>query len=390
METFKLARIVQIILVTIFVIVLGVIIIGTSLNAEATDTSAEGTEIWDETYVDDKGHTLIIKRDEHRHGYYCNICDCWVKRSNHIWKTIERIPNKDGKTHTTKDVCYGCQMMNNYIEDCNPSNWQPSKDNNKEHVKYCFGCKREMATGICLDSNGDSKCDECGRTMIITHTHVGATHENGGKCTVNGCGYQYETHQNSNIVCGYTDITETTHTKIYKCTQTGCDKTFKGVPENHNYINGKCACGKEKTESNEGIKIESGLYKIEDKYISNVKPNQVVNTVKTNIKVSGAEINIYNKDNKLIQGTTVVGTGARVEIKNEKETKNFIVIVKGDVNGDGKVDFTDLTTVNKARLNKIKLDEPYSLAADTIVDGKVDFNDIVKINRFRLNKIKEL
>ena len=467
MRFFKLARVVQIILVTILVITVGTIIVAILSNYEAMAV---------QTICSQCGNMVSWEyMDEATHSYTCNNKDCVnFVRSDHVcesWTPRKNVSNEhsgyciycecevttscyDNNRDNFCDICgreggFGvkteCSQCTNpvvweYMDEIQHSytcrncinfvtgnhSWittiSSNEDSSETHIasKVCSFCgylaKQEYVA--CYDNNSDGICDACGRVGMHVHNytekectqndsdthivtlkcscgatqnggtekHTGATHENGGKCTANGCGYQYEIHKNSNILCGYSDITDAAHTPIYKCTTEGCNKTFKGAPENHDYKNGKCVCGKESLE----IKIESEIYKIDDKYVSKVIPKQTVNTVKNNIKVSGAEINIYDKDDNLIQGITRVGTGARVEIKNENETKNFIVIVNGDVNGDAGADFKDIVKMNQARLNKEKLDDIYSLAADVNGDGKVDFKDIVKINQFRLNKIKEL
>ena len=63
--------------------------------------------------------------------------------------------------------------------------------------------------------------------------------------------------------------------------------------------------------------------------------------------------------------------------------------LKGDVNGDGKVDVKDIMIINKHRLNKSKLTNEYYTAGDVNKDGKVDIKDILQINKYRLGKISE-
>ena len=86
----------------------------------------------------------------------------------------------------------------------------------------------------------------------------------------------------------------------------------------------------------------------------------------------------------------IVGTGAILEVKSGNKTQTFTLIVKGDVNGDGKADMLDITTINQYRLNKASLEEIYLKAGDVTEDGKVDLYDILKINMYRLHKINEL
>ena len=73
-----------------------------------------------------------------------------------------------------------------------------------------------------------------------------------------------------------------------------------------------------------------------------------------------------------------------------KQEANPEKLLKGDVNGDGKVDFKDILLINKHRLNKAQLTGIYLKAADVNGDSKVDFMDILKINKYRLGKISSL
>jgi len=66
------------------------------------------------------------------------------------------------------------------------------------------------------------------------------------------------------------------------------------------------------------------------------------------------------------------------------------VILKGDANGDNKVDFEDMLQINKHRLGKVQLIGIYLEAAEVTGDGEVTFEDILKINKYRLGKINSL
>lgn len=342
----------------------------------------------------------LVERSAHVDGNNDGICDyCKNIQVNANTKHkcslngVEKIQGyskiEGGMSHTTHYSCGSCNFSSDAIEDCNLKNFY--KLDASTHIVQCDKCyacykvAHVWSEYTSKGSEGHSKtCKICGYELISEHT--GATHENGGKCTVQGCGYQYERHENSNTLWGYSDITDTTHTRIYKCTQTGCNKIFKGTPENHIYQNGKCVCSKELTE----VKVESEKYKIENTYISNVKAKTSVDSFKSNITTNGTEIKIYNKDNKIISGNTNVGTGSKIEIKSGNQTKTYTVVVNGDINGDGNIDFVDVVKMNKARLNKTKLNGEYFTAADVNNDGKIDLRDIVKINKFRLNKSTEL
>ena len=80
------------------------------------------------------------------------------------------------------------------------------------------------------------------------------------------------------------------------------------------------------------------------------------------------------------------------EIRLNGETK-YIVIVNGDINCDGKVDFiNDIIMINNYRIGKISnLSEIQLLAGDINNSGTIDFiPDIVAMNNYRLGNIKDL
>ena len=70
----------------------------------------------------------------------------------------------------------------------------------------------------------------------------------------------------------------------------------------------------------------------------------------------------------------------------------LIVIVNGDVNGDGKVNAADYIAQRRHILGIIRLDTPYFTAADVNGNGngKVQTNDRIKLRRFLLGFINTL
>jgi len=100
---------------------------------------------------------------------------------------------------------------------------------------------------------------------------------------------------------------------------------------------------------------------------------------------SNKDLEIVDKSGNVIENTTKVGTGAKVVEKQTKEVA-YIIVVKGDANGDAKIDFiNDIIRFNNYRLNLIKLDTASMLAGDINDNGKMDFiNDIISINNYRL------
>lgn len=63
-----------------------------------------------------------------------------------------------------------------------------------------------------------------------------------------------------------------------------------------------------------------------------------------------------------------------------------LLVVKGDVNGDGKVNTSDKSRLNAVLLNKTSLTAEASFAADVNGDGKVNTSDKSRLNAVLLNK----
>ena len=164
--------------------------------------------------------------------------------------------------------------------------------------------------------------------------------------------------------------------------------TAKDNAGNVTTVNFEIDDGKEKLEvSFKGYTIET---EGKTEYVVNIQPNTTIKTFKQNIQTNGT-IEIYDASNKKVTNdNNKAGTNMKVKITKGDETREFILVVRGDVNGNGVADFSDMLKINKNRLNKSKLEGAYLRAGDIDENGKADFSDMLKINKFRLGKIKEL
>ena len=67
-------------------------------------------------------------------------------------------------------------------------------------------------------------------------------------------------------------------------------------------------------------------------------------------------------------------------------SKDFKVVIKGDVSGDGVINALDLLRVQKVILKQVNLDDSGKLSADTSGDGKVNALDLLQIQKHILKQ----
>lgn len=124
-------------------------------------------------------------------------------------------------------------------------------------------------------------------------------------------------------------------------------------------------------------KLSSGKYEItDDNEIKNVLPNTTVDDLKDNL-TGGENTIIKDKDGNTISSGNI-GTGSTVTTPSGDV---YTVIVKGDLNGDGKVTLTDLAQLKLHMVETTILQEPYKSGADIDGDGSVTLTDLGKLKR---------
>ncbi len=123
--------------------------------------------------------------------------------------------------------------------------------------------------------------------------------------------------------------------------------------------------------------------------VSGIALGTNISTVIINVKnkYTSATINIVDKNNKS-KASGNIATGDKITLTSNGTTNTFTVSVKGDINGDGKVDISDLAMVKSSMLNKITLNSATKKSADINGDGKVDISDLAMVKAHMLGKIK--
>lgn len=147
---------------------------------------------------------------------------------------------------------------------------------------------------------------------------------------------------------------------------------------------------------NKSLYLSSDIYKIGnndiknyengDKYISRVVRETTKREYINNLKTNGT-IRILKKDDIELEDDEIIGTGMTLEIMKDDEKIRLQISVMGDLNGDGKVTATDLSTLNQKILQLIMLKDEHYVAADLDENNKITATDLSTENQMILKLI---
>ena len=124
-------------------------------------------------------------------------------------------------------------------------------------------------------------------------------------------------------------------------------------------------------------------YEDGDKYISRITKETKLKDYINNLKTNGT-IKVLKTDGTELQKGEYVGTGMTLQVTKDKEKIELKIAVSGDLNGDGKVTATDLSTMNQTILKTTKLENEYKLAADLDENNNITATDLSTLNKMLL------
>lgn len=125
--------------------------------------------------------------------------------------------------------------------------------------------------------------------------------------------------------------------------------------------------------------ISKAGYTISNSYMKNVANGTTTASISSKLKAKGnVSVSISNK---AISSKQRLVTGDTININNGKTTKSYSVVVKGDVNGDGKISAGDYVKIRNHIMGS-KLNGFYKEAADVNNDKSISAVDYVKIRNY--------
>ena len=118
--------------------------------------------------------------------------------------------------------------------------------------------------------------------------------------------------------------------------------------------------------------ITSSVYEIDENWINRISLNTNLETFKENISTEVGYV-VENMEGIELESTDVIGTGYKLITETDKQ---YILIVTGDLNSDGKITLTDMSILRKHYLQVESLQDEYLKAADMDDNDKISLNDI--------------
>ena len=124
-------------------------------------------------------------------------------------------------------------------------------------------------------------------------------------------------------------------------------------------------------------------YENGDKYISRIEKETTKEKFIGNLKTNGT-IRIIKHDGTELGSNELVGTGMTIEVTKDEEKIELQIAVMGDLDGNGKITATDLSTLNQTIQKIVTLENEYMIAGDLDENEKITATDLSTLNKMLL------
>ena len=137
-----------------------------------------------------------------------------------------------------------------------------------------------------------------------------------------------------------------------------------------------------------GAAVTSKTYQLKNKMVTGIAPGTKAAAFLKKLKVTAGTVKLFSASKKSVTGIVSTGNVLQVYDSKNKKISSYTLVIYGDVNGDGKIDKTDLNRLNRHLNGTQKLTGCYLKAADTNrkKDG-VNVLDLVYLNKHLQGKI---
>jgi hypothetical protein len=95
----------------------------------------------------------------------------------------------------------------------------------------------------------------------------------------------------------------------------------------------------------------------------------------------GVSVQSFNRFGIELTGSSLVGTGASVTVDEGTAIINYLLLLRGDIDGDGNVLIGDLAYVKQQLLKSVALSGVFFSAADINSNGSVTVSDLLLLKK---------
>lgn len=113
--------------------------------------------------------------------------------------------------------------------------------------------------------------------------------------------------------------------------------------------------------------------------------SNIIANIKNQYSLSSVEIKDKNGN---VKSSGQIATGDQIIISSNNQTVIFVVVIKGDINSDGKISISDLAMIKAKLLGTNNLNGAYYEAADINRDGKISISDLAMVKAHLLGTSK--
>lgn len=123
----------------------------------------------------------------------------------------------------------------------------------------------------------------------------------------------------------------------------------------------------------------------DNNYINNINPESKIEEVLQKIQANiNARKGVYKETTLITNLNEKIATGMKIVVSLNSQVAEYIVVVSGDINGDGQITATDLTRMKNHILEKSTLTDLAFKAADLNNDGRITATELTKIKKYIL------
>ena len=137
-------------------------------------------------------------------------------------------------------------------------------------------------------------------------------------------------------------------------------------------------------------KATSSVFTMNNGTIAGIPVSTTADVFKSRIDASIATMRLFDISGNECSGSTILGTGMTLRVYyGDTLLEEHVVLIYGDINGDGKVNSTDITILKRYILKLSPITGKFLDACDVNRDGKFNSTDYTIIKRYIL-KLQEI